>query len=189
MLPATPRRRKHSRPVPPRPRFLDIAWHDDHPRFQVLDALLHPDHPARWIAQAVAELDLPPLRRSYHGRGSWAYPPAPLLCYTLYVLLEGKTSPAAWARDAWARSGRAWTGVPAALTGSASARDRLVQHRAAAIGDAERDEEAGNARGSGRKGSCGLHEAPNIPPYWKQGRDRTTGPSRVGVRRRTCRRS
>jgi transposase len=108
MLTATPRRRKHSRPVPPRPRFLDLPWHDDHPRFQVLDSLLHPDHPARWIAQAVAELDLAPLRRSYHGRGSWAYPPAPLLAFTLYMLLEGQTSPAAWARDARRNDDARW---------------------------------------------------------------------------------
>jgi transposase len=83
-----------------RPRFLDVPWPDDHPRFVAIDRLLHPDHPARWIHQAVGQLDLGPLSLSYLGRGSDAYPPAPLLAFVLHMLLQGKTSPAQWARDA-----------------------------------------------------------------------------------------
>src|SRR5205809_545988 len=80
----------------PRSAFRDVPWPLDHPDWLALNAQLPRDHPARWFDALRDRLDLEPLRASYSGRGSQAYPPEPLLSFVLYLLFRGVLTPAAW---------------------------------------------------------------------------------------------
>ena len=91
-------------PVPPGDpgpgRFLTPPWDDHHPQWRALDQQLPPDHLARHIDQAVARLDLAPLRGRYRSTGSDAHPPELLLKVVLLETRRGRHSPAAWLQDA-----------------------------------------------------------------------------------------
>jgi transposase len=89
-------RRQRSHRVP----FLRPPWDDDHPDFRRLDQQLPADHHARWLRQAVARLDLTPLRRAYANRGSLAHPPEQLLPFVLFMYAKKLASPAEWFRQA-----------------------------------------------------------------------------------------
>ena len=87
---ATPRKRSTRNP------FRAALWDEQHPEYLRLDAQLPPEHHARWLKDAVARLDLGPLRRLYANRGSLAYPPEQLLPFVLYLYSEKLPSPAEW---------------------------------------------------------------------------------------------
>jgi transposase len=60
---------------------------------------LPPDHRVRWLQGFVDGLNLSPLEESYLGVGSKAHPPDLMLKIVLYQTLEGRLSPAAWAKN------------------------------------------------------------------------------------------
>jgi transposase len=80
--------------------FASPPWHDLHPDRLALEARLPPDHLARAVEQAVAGLDLGPLRGAYAGTGSLAHCPELLLRAALFQTRRGQHSPAAWHRAA-----------------------------------------------------------------------------------------
>jgi transposase len=81
-------------------RFALPPWTVDSPEWQALDRRLAADHQARVIAGVVQELDCSSLEELYHGVGSKAHHPELMLKIALYETVEGRLSPAAWARDA-----------------------------------------------------------------------------------------
>lgn len=96
MLPADKPRRNRAARCP----FRQPAWGDDHPDFRRLDDDLPAQHPARAVTALVARLDLEPLRLSYAGYGSRAYPVERLLAFVLWMYSQGILSPAQWAEHA-----------------------------------------------------------------------------------------
>jgi transposase len=82
------------------PRFAELPWDEQTPRWQEIDHCLPADHLACQIAQAVEELDLAGLFATYSGRGSKALWPDLLLKLVLYDLQRGRLSPAEWFLDA-----------------------------------------------------------------------------------------
>src|SRR5690349_20311542 len=81
------------------PSFATPPWDRSSPPGIDIDQRLPPDHLARLIDEAVAVLDLPPLLRSYAGKGSKAYHPARMLRIILGQLACGVRSPASWAQN------------------------------------------------------------------------------------------
>ena len=91
----SPRRQSGSRSP-----FRCSLFDEHHPEFLRLEHSLPADNPARLMPLLVSRLDLDPLRLSYQGRGSLAFPTEPLLAFVLFMFHCGILSPAAWARSA-----------------------------------------------------------------------------------------
>lgn len=81
-------------------KFRVPPWDEQSPAWQVIEAGLPGDHVARKISDAVDELDLSELERSYRGQGDLPYPPRLVLKAVLYENHRGHQSPARWHRDA-----------------------------------------------------------------------------------------
>ena len=96
MLSLPKRRRKPSSRVP----FLAPSWEHDHPALRRIDFSLPTDHLTRWLVVVVSHLDLAPLRLSYAGYGSLAYPVELLLAFVLFMYSRAFLSPAQWVRQA-----------------------------------------------------------------------------------------
>jgi transposase len=103
------------------------------------------DHPARLIDAFVDRLDQTALNQCYAGVGSLAYRPDLLLKIVLYETLEGRLSPAQWARDLKINDALRWLGQGIRPSRSAlyNFRDRIdnavVALHAAAIRQAMAD--------------------------------------------------
>lgn len=80
---------------------LSAAW-------QAIEARLPGNHVARKISEAVDELDLSDLERSYHGQGDLPYPPRLILKAILYENHRGNQSPAQWFEDAKENDAMKW---------------------------------------------------------------------------------
>jgi transposase len=81
-------------------RFATPPWTTESEEWQALDEHLPVDHLARRIAQAVDQLDLDPLWKSYLGVGKRALRPDLLLRVVLYEMHNKRPSPAQWTKDA-----------------------------------------------------------------------------------------
>jgi transposase len=99
------------------------------PLWKHWDAELPADHAARMIDAFVNGLDRSSLQASYLGVGSLAHNPDLMLKIVLYETLQGRLSPAEWARDVLDSKALQWLGQ--GITPSRSAlytfRDRLSQ--------------------------------------------------------------
>jgi transposase len=93
------------------------------------DAELAVDHPARMIDAFVNGLDRTSLQASYLGVGSLAHNPDLMLKIVLYETLQGRLSPAEWARDVLDSKALQWLGQGIKPSRSAlyTFRDRLSQ--------------------------------------------------------------
>lgn len=88
-------------------------------QWQELNAKYEAGHRARILEDAVNQFDTQRLHDIYRGVGSPAYPPEPLLKMVLFELLEGRTSPSQWHRDAREHDVLKWLGrgiQPARMT-------------------------------------------------------------------------
>ncbi len=81
-------------------RFRPAPWQERSREILELAQVLPADHMARVIDEGMSLLDLQPLRDTYQGRGSPAYPPERLLAAVLYEMQHKRFSPSQWARDA-----------------------------------------------------------------------------------------
>lgn len=86
LVPSPSARKLSSRAV----RFLQPAWHPDHPDLLRIDSTLPDDHHARWLAAVVSRLNLAAFRDSYKGYGSLAYPVELLLAFVLFMYSKAK---------------------------------------------------------------------------------------------------
>src|SRR5262249_18075796 len=92
-------------------RFRAPPWTRSTPAWLALDAQLETDHLARLIDQGVGPLDLPPLLRSFAGRGDRPAPPDLMLKIVLFEIQRGRTSPAQWYRDTKENLALQWLGM------------------------------------------------------------------------------
>ena len=81
-------------------KFRAPPWDQQSPAWQTIEASLPGDHAARKISDALDEVDLSDMERSYHGQGDLPYPPRLILKAILYENHCGNQSPAQWHRDA-----------------------------------------------------------------------------------------
>src|SRR4029077_15986044 len=80
--------------------FRAPPWNQDSRESLEIARELPAEHLARVIERGMSLLDLQPLRDTYLGRGSPAFPPEPLLAVVLYEMQQKRFSPSQWARDA-----------------------------------------------------------------------------------------
>src|SRR4051794_22709925 len=109
-----PRTRRPPRCEPKSPpqksRFADPPAPRGSALWQQWDAALGADHPARLVDDFVDRLDQTALNQCYAGVGSLAYRPDLMLKMVLYETLEGRLSPAQWARDLPINDALRWLG-------------------------------------------------------------------------------
>jgi transposase len=92
-----------------------------------LDERLSADHRARWVESYVDGLDLSALAEAYRGVGSAAHRADLLLKIVLLEVLQGRRSPAQWARDVGENIPLLWVGrgIQPSRTAWYNFRDRL----------------------------------------------------------------
>ncbi|HET6880461.1 MAG TPA: transposase, partial [Pirellulales bacterium] len=83
-------------------------WNQRSPEWRSIDASLADDHVARKISDAIDELDLLELERSYHGQGDSPYPPRLMIKAILYQIHCGHQSPTQWYREAKQNDAMKW---------------------------------------------------------------------------------
>ena len=83
---------------------------EDSPQWQELDETFGATHRARIVEQVVNGIDRQVLESAYRQVGSVAYPPELMLKMVLFEILDGRTSPAQWCRDAHASLPLRWLG-------------------------------------------------------------------------------
>ena len=71
------------------PRFKDTDRHSFYLMPPSLDDWVPEDHLARFVVDIVSRLDLSPIRNSYAGRGSDAYPPCMMAALLFYAYATG----------------------------------------------------------------------------------------------------
>jgi transposase len=108
--------------------FAAPPWTEESKDWQRLDEQLPANHRARWLEQYIDSQDLSALEESYWGVGSEAYRPDLFLKIALYEILEGRRSPAQWARDVKENIILQWLGrgIQPCRTALYNFRDRLA---------------------------------------------------------------
>lgn len=88
--------------------FRRPPWNQQSPEWQAIDASLSDEEVARKISDAVDELDLSELERSYHGQGDLPYPPRLMIKAILYQIQCGHQSPTRWFKEAKTNDPMKW---------------------------------------------------------------------------------
>jgi transposase len=80
-------------------RFAQAPWNEHTAFWRQLDAQLPHDHLAREIRDAMIDLDLAPLYRTYSGRGKAPHRPDLMFAIVLFELRRGRRQPRQWYQD------------------------------------------------------------------------------------------
>jgi len=91
-------------------RFAESPWTELSERWRELDEKLPGDHLAREIREAMTDLDLAPLYRTYRGLGKVPHRPDLMLAIVFFELRRGQSKPSQWYRDTHENHALWWLG-------------------------------------------------------------------------------